>query len=106
MKDTDHTYAAHVIFPAISDEDARARIKTIFDMLGGGRIVAQYMKPEIEVLAIYGSDADDWSEQIDLVEGLCPECGGPATDRVRDGSGSRKCYEHRRREYAIRDAAI
>jgi hypothetical protein len=106
MITTEHSYTVHVQVPADNDDEARAIAEVIYNMLGGGRIVAQYHKPEIRVDAIHLTDADDWAEHVDLVEGLCPQCGAPAANRCRDGSGSRKCYPHRRMEYPIRDVSV
>jgi hypothetical protein len=106
MITTEHSYTVHLQIPAASDEEARAITKAIFDMLGAGRIVAQYGKPEVRVDAVHLTDADDWAEQVDLVEGLCISCGAPAADRCRDGSGTRKCLLHRRAEYPIRDVSV
>lgn len=100
-----HSYTVHVDITADSDEHALRIAETINKILGSGIEVAPSRGERFAVTSMHVTDADDYAEQVEP-DLLCLDCGGPAADRWRDGSGGRKCLDHRNAEYRIVDIHI
>lgn len=94
------TYTVHLQFSALSDEHARKIGAKIMDLVTQWQatIDADSEDPLMVLPQGYAvesmcvSDADDWAEMIGQ-EDVCCICGGPGTDRIRQGTGSRLCRE-------------
>jgi hypothetical protein len=100
-----HSYTVHVGITADNDEHALRIAATINKILGSGLEFSPSHGERFAVEAMHVTDADDYAEQVEP-DLLCLDCGGPAADRCRDGSGARKCLAHRRSEYRIVDIHI
>lgn len=115
-----YTYTAHITFGADNDEQA-ARFNECRDMLARWLIANEYpLTPNNYLIdSVHITDADDWSEHIDIEPLTCDKnvqvsvyrtvrCLRPL-NRHRSGVGYRTCPDHPPRGakmYPIEDVCI
>lgn len=84
-----HTYTIHLTVGAKNDAEAMVSARLAYDAVKKTLTVPTPNGYVVD--SAFLTDADDWAEHIDLEEGLCKLCGGPAGDRLRLGCGGRVC---------------